>query len=98
MRTNQKEAYTTLFSLSLTSFRTSEEVVLFESVEEWLESIKMGRYSEVFRSAGVVSLDSILRLTVQDLAAIGVTLIGHQRKIISSITAIRRHLAQGFLV
>lgn len=73
-------------------------MVLFESVEEWLESIKMGRYSELFRSAGVVTLDAILRLTIQDLAVIGVTLIGHQRKIINSVTAIRRHLGQGFLV
>ena len=72
--------------------------MLFESVEEWLESIKMGRYSEFFRSAGVTTLDSILRLTFQDLAVIGVTLVGHQRKIINSIQAIRTHLAQGFLV
>jgi ephrin-B len=73
-------------------------MVLFESVEEWLESIKMGRYSELFRASGVVTLDSIVRLTFQDLAAIGVTLVGHQRKIINSIQAIRTHLAQGFLV
>lgn len=40
----------------------------------------------------------MVNLTVQDLAAIGVTLVGHQRKIINSIQAIRNHLAQGFLV
>ena len=72
--------------------------MLFESVEEWLESIKMGRYGELFRSAGVTTLDALLRLTVQDLAVIGVTLVGHQRKIMNSIHAIRTHLAQGFLV
>ena len=73
-------------------------MVLFESVEEWLESMKMGRYSELFRNAGVTTLDAILRLTIQDLGAIGVQLMGHQRKIINSIQAIRTHLAQGFLV
>jgi ephrin-B len=58
----------------------------------------MGRYSEFFRNAGISSVDSVVNLTVQDLAAIGVTLVGHQRKIINSIQAIRNHLAQGFLV
>lgn len=72
--------------------------MLFESVEDWLESMKMGRYSELFRNAGIISLDSIIRLTIQDLAAIGISLVGHQRKIINSIQAIRTHLAQGFLV
>jgi len=58
----------------------------------------MGRYSEFFRNAGISSVDAVVNLTVQDLAAIGVTLVGHQRKIITSIQAIRTHLAQGFLV
>ncbi|XP_021955227.1 ephrin type-B receptor 2 isoform X1 [Folsomia candida] len=78
--------------------RTNEASALYDSVDEWLESIKMGRYSEFFSNAGISSVDSVVNLTVQDLAAIGVTLVGHQRKIINSIQAIRNHLAQGFLV
>lgn len=72
--------------------------MLYESVEEWLESIKMGRYSENFRLSGITCVDAIVRLSVQDLAAIGVTLVGHQRKIMNSIQAIRSHLSQGYLV
>lgn len=58
----------------------------------------MGRYIELFRKAGVTSMDAVVQLVVHDLAAIGVTLAGHQRKIINSIQTIRTHLSQGFLV
>jgi len=78
--------------------RVNEEILLFESVEEWLEAIKMGRYAELFHKSGVTSMDAVVRLTVHDLAAIGVTLVGHQRKIINSIQTIRTHLSHGFLV
>ncbi|CAL8148179.1 unnamed protein product [Orchesella dallaii] len=78
--------------------RVNEEILLFESVEEWLDAIKMVRYAELFHKSGVDSMDAVIRLTVHDLAAIGVTLVGHQRKIINSIQTIRSHLSHGFLV
>jgi Eph receptor B1 len=58
----------------------------------------MDRYADFFANAGITSVDSVVSLTVQDLAILGVTLVGHQRKIINSIQAIKHHLAQGFLV
>ncbi|XP_056247042.1 ephrin type-A receptor 4b isoform X2 [Seriola aureovittata] len=54
------------------------------TVDEWLEAIKMGQYKENFSSAGYVSLDSILYISVSELAKMGVTLAGHQKKILSS--------------
>ncbi|XP_042285844.1 ephrin type-A receptor 4b isoform X1 [Thunnus maccoyii] len=53
------------------------------TVDEWLEAIKMGQYKENFSSAGYVSLDSILYISVSELAKMGVTLAGHQKKILS---------------
>lgn len=35
------------------------------TVDEWLEAIKMGQYKENFSSAGYVSLDSILYISVR---------------------------------
>ncbi|XP_037313722.1 ephrin type-A receptor 4b isoform X1 [Pungitius pungitius] len=55
------------------------------TVDEWLEAIKMGQYKENFSSAGYVSLDSILYISVSELAKMGVTLAGHQKKILSSV-------------
>uniref|UniRef100_A0A8C4HN89 receptor protein-tyrosine kinase n=1 Tax=Dicentrarchus labrax TaxID=13489 RepID=A0A8C4HN89_DICLA len=54
------------------------------TVDEWLEAIKMGQYKESFSSAGYVSLDSVLYVSVSELAKMGVNLAGHQKKILSS--------------
>lgn len=35
------------------------------TVDEWLEAIKMGQYKENFSSAGYVSLDSVLYISVR---------------------------------
>lgn len=80
--------------------RVNEDILLFDSIDDWLEAIKMDRYgyTELFHKSGVNSMDAVIRLTVQDLAAIGITLVGHQRKIINSIQTIRTHLSHGFLV
>uniref|UniRef100_A0A3B4GE58 receptor protein-tyrosine kinase n=1 Tax=Pundamilia nyererei TaxID=303518 RepID=A0A3B4GE58_9CICH len=48
------------------------------SVGDWLRAIKMERYEDSFLQAGFNSVD-------QDLLHMGVTLAGHQRKILSSI-------------
>uniref|UniRef100_A0A8C2Z3I4 receptor protein-tyrosine kinase n=1 Tax=Cyclopterus lumpus TaxID=8103 RepID=A0A8C2Z3I4_CYCLU len=59
------------------------------TVDEWLEAIKMGQYKENFSSAGYVSLDSILYISVSELAKMGVTLAGHQKKILSSVQSLQ---------
>ncbi|XP_056912527.1 ephrin type-A receptor 4b [Takifugu flavidus] len=59
--------------------------VSVNSVDEWLEAIKMGQYKENFSSSGYVSLESILYISISELAKMGVTLAGHQKKILSSV-------------
>ncbi|XP_039998923.1 ephrin type-A receptor 4b [Xiphias gladius] len=59
------------------------------TVDEWLEAIKMGQYKESFSSAGYVSLDSILYISVSELGKMGVTLAGHQKKILSSVQSLQ---------
>ncbi|XP_034180122.1 eph receptor tyrosine kinase isoform X8 [Osmia lignaria lignaria] len=71
------------------------------SVSEWLNSIKMSRYAENFERSGVTTLEAAARVTVQELTALGVTLVGHQKKIMNSVTALRAQMSatsQGFLV
>ncbi|KAM4695467.1 ephrin type-A receptor 3-like isoform 2-T2 [Discoglossus pictus] len=55
------------------------------TVEEWLEAIKMSQYIENFTVAGYVTLDSVVYLSNSELSKIGVTLAGHQKKILSSV-------------
>ncbi|KAJ8885297.1 hypothetical protein PR048_011494 [Dryococelus australis] len=74
----------------------------FTSVEEWLNSIKMARYLENFERAGIISMDGVVRVTVKELTALGITLVGHQKKIMNSVQAMRAqinaNLSEGFLV
>uniref|UniRef100_A0A672GU70 receptor protein-tyrosine kinase n=1 Tax=Salarias fasciatus TaxID=181472 RepID=A0A672GU70_SALFA len=55
------------------------------SVGEWLRAIKMERYEDSFLQAGFSSVDQLAQISTQDLLHMGVTLAGHQRKILSSI-------------
>ncbi|XP_034038634.1 ephrin type-A receptor 4b isoform X2 [Thalassophryne amazonica] len=59
------------------------------TVDEWLEAIKMGQYKDNFSSAGYVSLDSILYISISELAKMGVSLAGHQKKILSSVQSLQ---------
>ena len=62
------------------------------TVEEWLASIKMTRYLENLQGAGIKSMDAVTRLTHADLPALGVTLVGHQKKIMNSVQALRAQI------
>ncbi|XP_036103433.1 ephrin type-A receptor 1 [Molossus molossus] len=57
----------------------------YRSVPEWLESIRMKRYILHFRSAGLDTMECVLDLTVEDLVQMGITLPGHQKRILCSI-------------
>ncbi|KAM9827130.1 ephrin type-B receptor 4b-like [Neosynchiropus ocellatus] len=61
------------------------------SVSEWLRAIKMERYEQSFLQAGFTSLDLVSQLDTEDLLRVGVTLAGHQKKILSSIQTLRIH-------
>lgn len=61
------------------------------SVKEWLGSINMARYAENFANAGYMDLDQIVCLEEEDLARIGIKLIGHRNKINKSIKAMNKH-------
>jgi Eph receptor B1 len=74
----------------------------FTSVEEWLNSIKMTRYLENFHAGGINTMDAVVNLTVKELTELGITLVGHQKKIMNSVQNIRAQIrvngSEGFLV
>ncbi|XP_036400793.1 ephrin type-A receptor 6-like [Megalops cyprinoides] len=65
---------------------------LFISIGDWLDSIKMSQYKNSFLAAGYTTLDSVSRMSIEDVRRTGVTLIGHQRRIVSSIQMLRLQL------
>ncbi|KAK5861312.1 hypothetical protein PBY51_022719 [Eleginops maclovinus] len=62
---------------------------MFISIGDWLDSIKMSQYKSNFMAAGYNTLDSVARMSIEDVRRIGVELIGHQRRISSSIQTLR---------
>ena len=52
----------------------------------------MSRYKDDFAQAGYIRLEDIARLSQHDLPRLGVTLVGHQKKIMKSINTIRAQL------
>ncbi|XP_034417083.1 ephrin type-A receptor 6 [Cyclopterus lumpus] len=58
---------------------------MFISIGDWLDAIKMSQYKSNFMAAGYNTLDSVARMSIEDVRRIGVELIGHQRRISSSV-------------
>nr|KAI8736366.1 ephrin type-B receptor 1-B-like isoform X1 [Biomphalaria glabrata] len=65
------------------------------SVEEWLQTIKMERYLGLFQNAGLTTMDKVRHLTVRDLLNMGISLVGHQKKIMNSIQTFRAQTGDG---
>uniref|UniRef100_A0A8V5HD60 receptor protein-tyrosine kinase n=1 Tax=Melopsittacus undulatus TaxID=13146 RepID=A0A8V5HD60_MELUD len=76
------------------------------TVEDWLDSIRLGHYRDNFAMAGYSSLGMRSSAPVQvqplgcltvslfsrDIRSLGITMMGHQKKILSSIQAMRSQL------
>ncbi|KAM8796199.1 ephrin type-A receptor 10 [Eudromia elegans] len=69
--------------------RTFSAFPSFSSVGEWLEAIEMGRYKDNFAAAGYCYLESVARMTVQDVLSLGITLLEHQKTILRGIQTLR---------
>ncbi|XP_063144406.1 ephrin type-A receptor 8 isoform X2 [Rattus norvegicus] len=63
------------------------------TVGDWLDSIRMGRYRDHFAAGGYSSLGMVLHMNAQDVRALGITLMGHQKKILGSIQTMRSQLS-----
>ncbi|KAG1960498.1 ephrin type-B receptor [Pimephales promelas] len=69
----------------------SPPLSLCSSVGEWLRAIKMERYESGFLQAGFTSIELVSDICTEDLLRIGVTLAGHQKKILSSAQTLQIH-------
>jgi class 3 adenylate cyclase/tetratricopeptide (TPR) repeat protein len=58
----------------------------------WLRALGLHQYESAFR-ANDIDADILPKLTAEDLTALGVTLVGHRRKLLDAIAARRRDSA-----
>uniref|UniRef100_A0A8C5MIA8 receptor protein-tyrosine kinase n=1 Tax=Leptobrachium leishanense TaxID=445787 RepID=A0A8C5MIA8_9ANUR len=74
--------------------RSIPDFTAFTSVDDWLSAIKMGQYRDSFLSSGFTSLQLVAQITTEDLLRIGITLAGHQKKILNCIQSMRVQMSQ----
>ena len=58
-------------------------------VGAWLRGLGLGRYERAFRDNDV-DADVLAELTADDLSGLGVASIGHRRKLLAAIAALRK--------
>jgi len=63
------------------------------SVAAWLAGLKMERYGENFAHCGYSRVGQLTRLSRGELDQMGVTLVGHQRRILRGVRALVRAAA-----
>ncbi|XP_064418479.1 ephrin type-A receptor 4b [Latimeria chalumnae] len=69
----------------------AQDCLTVATLEEWLDAIKMGQYKENFSAAGYVTLESLIYVNGSELNKIGITLPGHQKRILSSVQNFQTH-------
>ena len=70
----------------------------FTSVDDWLASLKMERYSNNFKANSYTQISSIWHMTDHDLMAIDVIAIGHRNKMMQSIHTANSKLSRTYSV
>uniref|UniRef100_A0A8C3NUK4 Ephrin type-B receptor 2 n=1 Tax=Cyanoderma ruficeps TaxID=181631 RepID=A0A8C3NUK4_9PASS len=74
--------------------RSIPDFTAFTAVDDWLSAVKMSQYRDSFLTAGFTSLQLVAQMTSEDLLRIGVTLAGHQKKILNSVQSMRVQMSQ----
>jgi hypothetical protein len=57
-------------------------------VSDWLRNLGLERYEATFRENGV-SAEDVCHLTAEDLEGLGVTAIGHRRRLLVAIAKLK---------
>uniref|UniRef100_A0A6Q2Y770 receptor protein-tyrosine kinase n=1 Tax=Esox lucius TaxID=8010 RepID=A0A6Q2Y770_ESOLU len=90
---NSLKAMTPFVHLPLLD-RSTPDFSSFTTVDEWLDAIKMGQYKENFANEDFTSFDVVSQMTMEDILRVGVTLVGHQKKILNSVQSMRAQMNQ----
>lgn len=61
-------------------------------LKAWLGNLGLAQYEQAFLD-NAIDLDVLSKLTADDLKDIGVTVVGHRRKLLNAISALRENVA-----
>ncbi|XP_006145139.1 ephrin type-B receptor 6 isoform X1 [Tupaia chinensis] len=65
-----------------------------DSPQAWLSAIGLECYQDNFAKFGLCTFSDVAQLSQEDLPALGVTLAGHQKKLLHNIQLLQQHLRQ----
>ncbi|KAJ1062988.1 hypothetical protein K5549_005017 [Capra hircus] len=63
-----------------------------DSPQAWLSAIGLECYRDNFSQSGLCTFGDVAQLSLEDLPALGVTLAGHQKKLLHHIQLLQQHL------
>uniref|UniRef100_A0A803SZJ0 Ephrin type-A receptor 3 n=1 Tax=Anolis carolinensis TaxID=28377 RepID=A0A803SZJ0_ANOCA len=75
--------------------QSSIEISAFRSTGDWLNGIRIGQCKDIFTGVEYSSCDTIAKISSDDMKKVGVTIVGPQRKLISSIKSLEMHTKNG---
>ncbi|KAM8821411.1 ephrin type-A receptor 3 isoform 2-T2 [Eudromia elegans] len=67
------------------------DISAFRTTGDWLNGFRTGQCKDIFTGVEYSSCDTIAKISTDDTKKVGVTVVGPQKKIISSIKALETH-------
>ncbi|XP_017722307.1 PREDICTED: ephrin type-B receptor 6 isoform X2 [Rhinopithecus bieti] len=65
-----------------------------DSPQAWLSAIGLECYQDNFSKFGLCTFSDVAQLSLEDLPALGITLAGHQKKLLHHLQLLQQHLRQ----
>uniref|UniRef100_A0A4W6FEK4 receptor protein-tyrosine kinase n=1 Tax=Lates calcarifer TaxID=8187 RepID=A0A4W6FEK4_LATCA len=75
--------------------RSSSEVPPMGTMGEWMDGMRTLPCKEAFSGVSYSSCDTLAKTSTEDLKKVGVTIVGPQKKIVSSLKALDSHTKNG---
>ncbi|CAG09222.1 unnamed protein product, partial [Tetraodon nigroviridis] len=88
-------ANTTSRPANLLLDRSSSEVTSVGTVGDWMDGMRTLPCKEAFSGVSYSSCDTLAKTSTEDLKKVGVTIVGQQKKIVSSLKAVESHTKNG---
>ncbi|KAM4787843.1 ephrin type-A receptor 3 isoform 3-T3 [Cyanocitta cristata] len=71
--------------------QSSIDISAFRTTGDWLNGFRTGQCKDIFTGVEYSSCDTIAKISTDDMKKVGVTVVGPQKKIVSSIKALETH-------
>ncbi|XP_064267191.1 ephrin type-A receptor 3 isoform X3 [Passer domesticus] len=71
--------------------QSNVDISAFRTTGDWLNGFRTGQCKDIFTGVEYSSCDTIAKISTDDMKKVGVTVVGPQKKIVSSIKALETH-------